>query len=71
MAKARSHTSRDLDLVLYPSAAEGTFTLGISRLKPGQAYSYGEKTIEADSKGEISIGVLVKGRTPVHIQPVE
>ncbi|VTT58902.1 unnamed protein product [Fusarium fujikuroi] len=69
IAKARSHTSEDLELVLYPSADAGVFDLGISRLAPGQTYSYLEKTVKADKDGAIRISVLVEGRTHIHISP--
>ncbi|RKK72612.1 hypothetical protein BFJ69_g9928 [Fusarium oxysporum] len=70
IAKARSHTSRDLELVLYPSADAGVFDLGISRLSPGQTYSYLDKTVNADRDGFVKISVLVEGRTHVHISPI-
>jgi len=70
VAKARSHDSKDLDLVLYPSAASGIFKLGISRLEPGKTYNYsGDKSVKADANGEISIDVPVEGRTQVHLTP--
>ncbi|KAF5688645.1 hypothetical protein FDENT_4730 [Fusarium denticulatum] len=69
IAKARSHTSKDLELALYPSADVGVFELGISRLAPGQTYSYLDKTVKADKNGVIRISVLVEGRTHVHISP--
>jgi hypothetical protein len=59
-----------LELVLYPSAASGIFKLGISRLEPGKVYHYGgERSVKADSSGEISIEVPVEGRTLVHLTP--
>lgn len=71
VAKARSHDSKDLDIVLYPSAESGVFPLGISRLVPGQEYAYGaEKSVIADKNGEIKIEVPVEGRTCVHIVPI-
>ncbi|KAI9743694.1 MAG: hypothetical protein M1818_003010 [Claussenomyces sp. TS43310] len=71
VAKARSHTSEDLDLVLYPSAAEGTFSLGIKALVPGRQYSIsGQKTEVADSDGKLTVDVPVKGRTQILISPV-
>ncbi|KAF5568663.1 hypothetical protein FPHYL_2679 [Fusarium phyllophilum] len=69
IAKARSHTSEDLELVLYPSADTGVFELGIFRLAPGQAYSYLDKTVKADKDGVIRISVLVEGRTHINISP--
>ncbi|KAF5975919.1 hypothetical protein FCOIX_7456 [Fusarium coicis] len=69
IAKARSHTSEDLELVLCPSADAGVFELGISRLAPGQTYSYLGKTVKADKDGVIRISVLVESRTHIHISP--
>ncbi|KAF2813992.1 uncharacterized protein BDZ99DRAFT_567692 [Mytilinidion resinicola] len=70
VAKARSHDSKDLELVLYPSAASGIFKLGVSRLVPGQTYNYGaEKSVKADAAGESSVEVAVEGRTHVHLTP--
>ncbi|KAF2490591.1 hypothetical protein BU16DRAFT_518028 [Lophium mytilinum] len=69
VAKARSHTSKDLELVLYPSAAAGDFTLGVSRLEPGRKYTYGKQEATADSSGNIHISVHVEGRTPVTLTP--
>jgi hypothetical protein len=70
IAKARSHTSEDLELVLYPSADASVFDLGISRLTPGQAYSYLNKTVKTDKDGFIKVSVLVEGRTQIHISPI-
>ncbi|KPM38350.1 hypothetical protein AK830_g8236 [Neonectria ditissima] len=70
IAKARSHTSKDLKLVLYPSGDGGTFTLGISRLAPKGQYRYGDETVSADEHGHISISVLVQGRTLINLVPV-
>jgi bifunctional N-acetylglucosamine-1-phosphate-uridyltransferase/glucosamine-1-phosphate-acetyltransferase GlmU-like protein len=69
IAKARSHTCKDLELVLYPSADAGVFELGVSRLAPGQTYSYLDKTVKADKDGVIRVSVLVEGRTHIHISP--
>ncbi|KAH7265542.1 uncharacterized protein BKA55DRAFT_660913 [Fusarium redolens] len=70
IAKARSHTSEDLELVLYPSADAGVFDLGISRLVPGQTYSYLNKTVKSDKDGFIKLSVLVEGKTYIHISPI-
>ena len=70
VAKARSHMSTDLEIVLYPSADPGTFKLGISRLQPGKSYAYGMKTLVADGDGNLSLDILVDGRTHVHLKPV-
>ncbi|KAJ2893749.1 hypothetical protein MKZ38_008286 [Zalerion maritima] len=71
VAKACSHDSQDLDLVLYPSSDNGTFTIGVSRLRPGKSYIVGDKTVTDDSHGEVSCPVLVSGRTQVHLVPAE
>ncbi|KAF5652788.1 hypothetical protein F25303_2925 [Fusarium sp. NRRL 25303] len=59
IAKARSHTSEDLELVLYPSADAGVFDLGISRLAPGQMYSYLDKTVKADKGGTMRRRIII------------
>jgi hypothetical protein len=69
VAKARSHDSKDLDLVLYPSGSDGTFTLGVSRLQPGGLYKVGDRTLTADADGHLSFPALVSGRTEVHVVP--
>ena len=69
VAKARSHTSEDLDLVLYPSASPGPFTLGIERLKAGRTYRYGDEQVVADSEGRVRINVSISGRTEVKLTP--
>lgn len=70
MAKARSHTSRDLDIVLYPSASAGNFSLVVERLVPGQKYSYSAKEVSADLDGKVQLDVLVHGQTQVKFVPV-
>lgn len=71
VAKARSHSSKDLDLVLYPSAESGVFELGLKCLQPGTEYLYGDegRGFKADNNGEASLEVLVDGRTAVKISP--
>jgi hypothetical protein len=69
VAKARSHTGEDLELVLYPSAEADDFSLGISRLKPGRKYIYENKEVVADSGGQIQISIFVDGRTSVKLVP--
>ena len=69
IAKARSHSSRDLELVLYPSADAGTFKLGVTRLEPAKRYTCQGKTLTADDQGSLSLSVLVDGRTHLHIVP--
>jgi hypothetical protein len=70
VAKARSHTSLDLDLVLYPSAEAGSFVLGVERLQPRTSYTYGEETVVADSEGKAKLSVHVNGRTEVRLTPI-
>ena len=70
VAKARSHTSRDLDIVLYPSASAGNFNLVVERLVPGQKYSYSAKEVSADLDGKVQLDVFVHGRTQVKLVPV-
>ena len=72
VAKARSVTSQDLRLVLYPSGKSGTFTIGITRLQPGQSYIINSKedtAFTADGNGDAEIDILIDGRTAIDIQP--
>ncbi|HSD09402.1 MAG TPA: hypothetical protein VLF14_00330 [Candidatus Binatia bacterium] len=62
----------DLDLVLYPGAANGTQKIAIARLRPGAAYElHGarEMTFQADDRGVASLEVELRGRTPLHVVP--
>ncbi|KAI9739987.1 MAG: hypothetical protein M1818_005043 [Claussenomyces sp. TS43310] len=70
VAKARSHTSRDLELVLYTSGPAGSFDLGIGRLQPDQKYSYEGGEIVAGPDGKTQLTVMVSGRTKVNLTPV-
>ncbi|KAL3474463.1 hypothetical protein BJX99DRAFT_260395 [Aspergillus californicus] len=72
VAKARSHTSHDLDLVLYPSAGPGRFDIGIKRLRPNANYSVNEQalSVTADADGNATLDIFVDGRTVVKIDPV-
>lgn len=70
VAKARSHTSKDLDLVFYPSKDPGIFGISVSRLIPGKSYSFdnnGKRAVVAGSDGSAKIDVFVEGRTQVHL----
>lgn len=72
VAKARSVTSQDLSLVLYPSGKAGTFTIGIIRLQPGQSYIFNGKAgtaFTADGNGDAEIDIPIDGRTAIDIQP--
>jgi len=67
VAKARSHTSKDLEVVLYPSADDGTFELGVARLQPGKEYVWEGGRFFADDEGKAMLQVPVWGRTAVVI----
>ncbi|EXJ91486.1 hypothetical protein A1O3_00034 [Capronia epimyces CBS 606.96] len=71
VARAYSRTSKDLDLVLYPSCASGKFELGLKRLQPGVVYRFAERSVVADTEGEAKIDVYVDGRTVLKIEPME
>jgi hypothetical protein len=71
VAKAFSRGA-DLELVLYPGAQEGPQTIGIERLKPGATYAVSGKLVQritADERGQASLTVDLRGRTPVQITP--
>jgi hypothetical protein len=76
VAKAWSHDGTDLDLVLYPGQDGSTprVKLSLERLKKGGRYSISQggsmQNFVADGQGSAVIEVLVRGRTPVMIQPV-
>ena len=69
VAKARSHSSKDLEMVLYPSADDGFFELGVARLQPGEEYVWDAGRFVADSEGNALLQVPVEGRTSVFIFP--
>ena len=72
VAKARSHTSRDLDLNFYPFASAGTFTLGVERLTPLKTYDIGgHSQVTADEKGKLTFDIRIAGRTKVQIVPID
>lgn len=71
VAKAISNSSRDLELVLYPSADPGTFKLVVSRLKPGNKYICKNETLVADDQGNLLILVFIDKRTHLHIYPAD
>lgn len=73
VAKARSHTGRDLELVLYDGVGAGEYELTIERLSPGAAYVIKEdsRVFTADSTGRALIRVRIDGRTPLHMEPVQ
>ncbi|KIW16508.1 hypothetical protein PV08_06563 [Exophiala spinifera] len=70
VAKAYSHTGKDLDLVLYNGQDPGTFTLGLQRLAPGKSYSLSTGgSLVADAEGKASAKVAINGRTQIIIKP--
>jgi hypothetical protein len=70
VAKAYSHTGKDLDLVLYNGRDAGTFTLGFGRLAPGASYSLSTGgSLVADAAGKASAKLTVSGRTPITLKP--
>jgi hypothetical protein len=70
VAKAFSRGS-NLELVLYPGAAQGSQPITIERLRPGADYAIegSERTFRADERGSASIDVDLRGRTAVTIGP--
>lgn len=73
VAKARSHTGEDLELVLYDGVSAGDYDLTIERLAAGEKYAVKEtgEIFEADLTGKASLRVHIDGRTPLHITPVK
>ncbi|KAF4437162.1 hypothetical protein F53441_13120 [Fusarium austroafricanum] len=71
VAKAYSHDASDLDVVLYPSADSGKFSMTVSRLRPGHKYKGLEDAVTADDNGDAVFSVLVEGRTAFHLQLVD
>jgi hypothetical protein len=71
VAKARSQTSKDLEMVLYPSADDGTFELGVARLQPGKEYVWDGGRFVANTEGKAVLQVIVEGRTSVVIFPYQ
>jgi hypothetical protein len=62
----------DLELVLYPGAADGVQDIRVERLRPGARYQMRngtEHSFTADQGGAASLSVELHGRTPVHIVP--
>ena len=72
VSKARSE-GEDLELVLYPGAATGTYPLGFSRLKPGTRYVNRAESaapdLHADASGRAVADIRVDGRTVLHYFP--
>jgi Linalool dehydratase/isomerase len=64
----------DLDLVLYPGAEPGPQNIRLERLRPRAQYAMrngAEHAFTADDNGTASLSVELRGRTPLHIVPVE
>ena len=70
VAKAYSHDSKGLDMVLYPGKEAGVFKLGFERLTPGGKYQVGNQQIVADDNGLGSADIAIQGRTAVVLSPV-
>ncbi|MBR2755893.1 MAG: hypothetical protein IKD64_08800 [Lachnospiraceae bacterium] len=70
VAKARSHTGDDLELVLYNGKEAGIYEIGIERLIPGQMYCIEEteESFIADQDGRVHLKVALNGRTELHIR---
>lgn len=74
VAKAVSHTGRNLELVLYPGTEKRRQSLLIERLEAGRQYNISgaiEPAATADSGGGLSLQVELRGRTEILIEPVE
>ena len=69
VAKARSHTGTDLELILYDGAGPGGFEIGLTRLEGGANYIIKEtgESFTADENGCVKLTVHISGRTPVTI----
>ena len=66
VAKAYSHDSKGLDLVLYNGKAAGKQTLGFERLVPNTKYQFSNgESFMADSRGKASVEVKLDGRTQI------
>lgn len=69
VAKAYSHDSKGLDLVLYNGKAAGKQTLGFDRLQPNAKYTLGQQTFQADAQGKGKVEVQLDGRTQFDLTP--
>ena len=71
VAKAYSHDSEGMELVLYPGKEAGSFQLGFTRLKPGEKYSWdgarGKVSAEGSKDGKASFEVHIDGRTALNL----
>lgn len=73
VAKARSHTGSDLELVLYDGTKAGEYEITIERLRPDMEYEIEEdgRIFMANPDGTAVLHVFIDGRTPFHIEPVK
>lgn len=73
VARAFSHGD-DLELVLYPGREAGPQRIVISRLRPGGEYAVqgaNGQRFTASGAGTAELSVMLDGRTPVGIAPVQ
>jgi hypothetical protein len=76
VAKAVSHTGKELELVLYPGSDEKMPVITISRLQSEATYSVFNSTTElnteliSNKEGELTLTVQLDGRTEIRIVPV-
>ena len=70
VAKARSHTGTDLELVLYDGNGPGIYGIGIGGLTPDADYRVKEtgERFRADGNGDAKLNVSIHGRTPITIE---
>ena len=70
VAKARSHTGKDLELVLYNGKEPGNQLISLEKLQPNKNYLIQEsgKTFTADEEGRVQLEVELNGRTKLTIQ---
>jgi len=73
VAKAFSRGD-DLELVLHPGSGGGRHTIGLARLRPGGRYALRgaeETRFTADAGGAAALDVVLEGRTPIHVVPLD
>jgi hypothetical protein len=71
VARACSN-GENLELVLYPGAANGVQRLGVERLRPGASYQArgaSSARFTADAEGKAMLDVALAGRTALEIVP--
>lgn len=69
VAKAYSQDGDSLELVLYNGKEPGTFRVGFTRLRPGETYRLGDRSVMAGKDGTASVDVVVSGRTVLLLTP--